>query len=211
MKFLFIPARYWKDALFIHILHLPFWAFEHFCLWTHLICIIKIIIKKQNKTKNINNNDKTKRYVIKPYRLTLSCTIPSTLLQGSRNYIATFLTKLPQKYSLLYQHIGFIVCCSYVIFICMLCFYPVALCIVVFCCFPSLTVSDILSASSVRLCSSTCIRGVCPCFGEVLSSCCIKALSLFFMLRLRLIFHSEVLSSCFIYFGLFSIQCTSFS
>ena len=39
---------------------------------------------------------------------------------------------------------------------------------------------------SVRLCSSTCIWGVdLICFVEVLSSCCIKALSLFFILRLR--------------------------
>ena len=49
---------------------------------------------------------------------------------------------------LLHQHIGFIVCCSYVSFVCILCFYPVALCIVVFCCFPVLAVGDILSAST---------------------------------------------------------------
>ena len=72
---------------------------------------------------------------------------------------------------------------------------------------------------SVRLCSSTCIWGVdLICFVEVLSSCCIKALSLFFILRLRphilhcilrlhphilywgfvLIFYFEPLSSYFI-------------
>ena len=49
---------------------------------------------------------------------------------------------------LLHQHIGFIVCCSYVSFVCILCFYPVALCIVVFCCFPLVAVGDILSASA---------------------------------------------------------------
>ena len=64
------------------------------------------------------------------------------------NYLATILTKLPQRYSVLYQPLGFIVCCSYVSFVCILCFYPVALCIVVFCCFPLLAVGDILSAST---------------------------------------------------------------
>ena len=48
----------------------------------------------------------------------------------------------------MYQHIRFIVCCSYVSFVCILCFYPVALCIVVFCCFPLVAVGDILSASA---------------------------------------------------------------
>ena len=43
---------------------------------------------------------------------------------------------------------GFIVCCTYVTFVCILCFYPVALCIVVFCCFPLVAVGDILSASA---------------------------------------------------------------
>ena len=64
------------------------------------------------------------------------------------HYLATILTKLSQRYSVLYQHIGFIVCCSYVSFVCILCFYPVALCIVVFCCFPLVAVGDILSASA---------------------------------------------------------------
>ena len=105
---------------------------------------------------------------------------------------------------------GFIVGCSYVSFVCILCFYPVALCIVVFCYFPLLAVGDILSASAyfwavfnVRLCSSTFIWGVVL----ILSSCCIKALSLFFILRLHphilywgfvLIFYFEALSSYFI-------------
>ena len=103
---------------------------------------------------------------------------------------------------------GFIVGCSYVSFVCILCFYPVALCIVVFCCFPLLAVGDILSASAyfwavfnVRLCSSTFIWGVvlillrfcphvvsrlCPCFlyWGFIPIFYTEALSSYFILRL---------------------------
>ena len=186
----------WKDTLFTHILNLPFCTFEHF--WpldsAYKSCIIKIIINNNSNNKNNSKTkqNKTKRYVTKPYRLKRSCNIPSTLLQGFRNYIATILTKLPRRYSVLYQRIGFTVCCSYVSFVCMLCFYPVALCIVVFCCFPLLAADDILSASAYfwayfyfqreALFLHLYVR-CCPHFGKVCSSCCIKALSLFFCIE----------------------------
>ena len=124
----------WKDTLFIHILNLPFCTFEHF--WpldsAYKSCIIKITINNNNNNKNnnITKQNKTKRYVTKPYRLKLSCNIPSTLLQGFRNYIATILTKLPRRYSVLYQRIGLTVCCSYVSFVCML----FLSCCIVYCC-----------------------------------------------------------------------------
>ena len=67
----------WKDTLFIHI-YFEF-TFLHICrhlsifdLWTQLICISKITVLSKTTTT-------TKRCVIKPYRLKLACTIPSTL------------------------------------------------------------------------------------------------------------------------------------
>ena len=109
-----------------------------------------------------------------------------TIIKKKNKTKQTKLTKLPlsQRYSVLYQHIGFIVCCSYVSFVCILCFYPVALCIVVFCCFPLLAVGNILPANAYFLAVFS-VRGFvpplrsCPHFVEVLSSCCINALSLF--------------------------------
>ena len=143
-------------------------------------------------TTTTTKQSQTKRCVIKPYRLKLACTIPSALLQGFSNYLATILTKLPQRYTVLYQHIRFIVCCSYVSFVCILCFYPVALSIVVFCCFPLVAVGDILSASayfwavfSVWGFVPPLVFRRWPHFVEVLSSCSIKALSSYFILRLR--------------------------
>ena len=89
------------------------------------------------------------------------------------------------------------------LFICQFCLHIVffvllhCVIIVVFCCFPLLAVGDIMSASAyfwaVFFFFSQCealflhlyLRR-CPHFVEVVSSCCIKALSLsFFILRLR--------------------------
>ena len=139
------------------------------------------------------------------------------------HYLATILTKLSQRYSVLYQHIGFIVCCSYVSFVCILCFYPVALCIVVFCCFPLVAVGDILSASAYFWAVFSVWGFVPPLVFEALTSFCwgfvlmlyqgfvlvfdIEASSSYFILRLRprilfwgfvLIFYIEALSSYFI-------------
>ena len=67
-----------------------------------------LILKKRPRSKHwqtecrrqrLKENNRTKRCVIKPYRLKLACTILSALLQGFRNYLATILTKLPQRYS----------------------------------------------------------------------------------------------------------------
>ena len=131
------------------------------------------------------------------------------------HYLATILTKLSQRYSVLYQHIGFIVCCSYVSFVCILCFYPVALCIVVFCCFPLVAVGDILSASAYFWAVFSVWGFVPPLVFEALSSFC-WGFVLMFILRLCphilywglvlivlywgfvLIFYTEALSSYFI-------------
>ena len=67
----------------------------------------------------------------------------------------------------------------------MSCFYPVALCIVVFCCFPLLAVGDILFASAYFWAIFSEWGFVPPLVFEALSSCCIKALSLFSILSLR--------------------------
>ena len=90
-----------------------------------------------------------------------------------------------EEYTVLYQHIGFIACCSYVSFVCMSCFYPVALCIVMFCCFPLIAVGDILFASAYFWAIFSEWGFVPPLVFEALSSCCIKALSLFSIMSLR--------------------------
>ena len=114
------------------------------------------------------------------------------------HYLATILTKLSQRYSVLYQHIGFIVCCSYASFVCILCFYPVALCIVVFCCFPLVAVGDILSASAYFWAVFSVWGFVPPLVFEALSSFC-WGFVLMFILRLcpHILYWGLVLSSLF--------------
>ena len=102
----------------------------------------------------------------------------------------------------MYQHIGFIVCCSYVSFVCILCFYPVAycasLCSVVFLysllvtfCLPVLTSGPFFQCEALFF--HLYLRH-CPRFAEVLLSCCIKALSLFLYRGFVLIFYVEASS-----------------
>ena len=83
LNFLFVPAQYWVSLLIIGSAVLC--QFQKDTLFSHI---------------QLNLHYK---YIIKPYRLKLSCTIPSTYLQleGFRNYIAAILTKWPQKYPLL--------------------------------------------------------------------------------------------------------------
>ena len=116
---------------------------------------------------------------------------------------------------LLHQHIGFIVCCSYVSFVCILCFYPVALCIayrvLLFFCtrcgWHSVCQCLLLGRLfSVGLCSSTCIWSVvlvllrfcshvvsrlCPCF-------LYRGFVLIFYVEALSLYYIEALSSYFI-------------
>ena len=131
------------------------------------------------------------KYIIKPYRLKLSCTIPSTYLQleGFRNYIATIQTKSPQRYPLLARlghstvsvcqlslsfsvHLSVLsACCVFILL------HSVSLCSVVF-----------LYSLSVTFCLPVhLLRGHFSVWGfvrpEVLSLCCIKASSSYYILR----------------------------
>ena len=112
------------------------------------------------------------------------------------HYLATILTKLSQRYSVLYQHIGFIVCCSYVSFVCILCFYPVALCIVVFCCFPLVAVGDILSASAYFWAVFSVWGFVPPLVFEALTSFCWGFVLMLYQ-GFVLVFYIEASSSYF--------------
>ena len=114
------------------------------------------------------------------------------------HYLATILTKLSQRYSVLYQHIGFIVCCSYVSFVCILCFYPVALCIVVFCCFPLVAVGDILSASAYFWAVFSVWGFVPPLVFEALTSFCWGFVLMLYQ-GFVLVFDIEASSSYFIW------------
>ena len=129
------------------------------------------------------------KYIIKPYRLRLSCTIPSKYLQleGFRNYIAAILTKSPQRYPLLARlghstvsvcqlslsfsvHLSVLsACCVFILL------HSVSLCSVVFLyslsvtfCLPVLTSGPFFQCEALFL--HLYLRH-CPHFVEVLSSC----------------------------------------
>ena len=97
----------------------------------------------------------------------------------------------------MYQHIRFIVCCSYVSFVCILCFYPVALCIVVFCCFPLVAVGDILSASAYFWAVFSVWGFVPPLVFEALTSFCWGFVLMLYQ-GFVLVFYIEASSSYFI-------------
>ena len=91
---------------------------------------------------------------------------------------------------------GFIVGCSYVSFVCILCFYPVALCIVVFCCFPLVAVGDILSASAYFWAVFSVWGFVPPLVFEALTSFCWGFVLMLYQ-GFVLVFYIEASSSYF--------------
>ena len=201
---MFIPAQYWVSLLIIGSAVLC--QFQKDTLFNHI---------------QLNLHYK---YIIKPYRLKLSCTIPSTYLQleGFRNYIAAILTKWPQRYPLLARlghstvsacqlslsfavHLSVLsACCVFILL------HIVSLCSVVF----------LYSLSVHSVCQCAFFGAIfqyealfvhlhlrrCPRFAELLSSCCIKAFSSYYILRCShilfwgfvLIFYTEASSSYFI-------------
>ena len=124
---------YVKALYFIDILKLQFCTFEPFWPLDSAYLEPLIIIKKK----------KTIHYPTLPAK-TL-CSIPSTHLQGFRNYIATILKSYLRGMSIILLGLLCAVQCH------------VTCCIVMFCCFPLLTVGDILLPVFfiVRICSST--------------------------------------------------------
>ena len=201
---MFIPAQYWVSLLIIGSAVLC--QFQKDTLFNHI---------------QLNLHYK---YIIKPYRLKLSCTIPSTYLQleGFRNYIAAILTKWPQRYPLLARlgystvsacqlslsfavHLSVLsACCVFILL------HIVSLCSVVF----------LYSLSVHSVCQCAFFGAIfqyealfvhlhlrrCPRFAELLSSCCIKAFFSYYILRCShilfwgfvLIFYTEASSSYFI-------------